>query len=461
MGIVNIESSKLLTSPHAGSPGWWLQVVRRGTPWMEPADNGRWRVTFFWRDPQGCELTSNCQRVWVHINCLTDHHQPNPPQSLQRLNGTDVWYWQTELNGDWRGSYCFIPCFDECLPELSSDDAHGNMHNMRHWWYQVSASATHDLLNPRRAWSGTSGHFLSGLHLPEAPPQPAWRAFDEYEITSGRCTPAPPARLQRHTWCSERLGNSRNVWIYTTGDSQPTERPLAILLDGQFWAQQMPVWEPLMQLTRGGALPQAVYVLIDVIDLKQRARELTCKEDFWLAVQEELMPQVAEWASYSDSPANTVVAGQSFGGLSSLYAGLRWPQRFGAVISQSGSFWWPRRDMLQQPTMPDDAGWLIQQVEKHGLGHSGALKVFMEAGSHETLVYRVSGQMATLLSHAGHRVHYRVVEGGHDALCWRGGLTDGLQAVWAVSFATSGPVQLEPALSSTQGGQNGKPESIR
>ncbi|WP_425336946.1 hypothetical protein [Serratia symbiotica] len=72
------------------------------------------------------------------------------------------------------------------------------------------------------------------------------------------------------------------------------------------------------------------------------------------------MPQVAERASYSDSPASIVVAGQSFGGQSSLYAGLRWPQR----------------DMLQHPTMPDDAGWLIQ----HGLGHSGALKVFIEAG---------------------------------------------------------------------------------
>ncbi|MCP1064764.1 hypothetical protein M5G07_01255 [Serratia symbiotica] len=56
-------------------------------------------------------------------------------------------------------------------------------------------------------------------------------------------------------------------------------------------------------------------MLIDVIDLKQRMRELTCKEDFWLAVQEKLMPQVAKWASYSDSPASTVVAGQSFGGL--------------------------------------------------------------------------------------------------------------------------------------------------
>lgn len=46
--------------------------------------------------------------------------------------------------------------------------------------------------------------------------------------------------------------------------------------------------------------------------------------------------------------------------------------------------------MLQQPTIPDDAGWLIQQVEKHGLGHFGALKVFMEAGLHETRLYRVS-----------------------------------------------------------------------
>lgn len=113
---------------------------------------------------------------------------------------------------------------------------------------------------------------------------------------------------------SERPGNSRDVWIYTTGDSKPAERPLAILLDGQFWAKQMPVWEPLMQLTREGALPEAVYVLIDIIDLPHRSRELTCKDDFWLAVQEELMPQLADWAPHSGKPADTVVAGQSFGG---------------------------------------------------------------------------------------------------------------------------------------------------
>ncbi|HGM6839789.1 TPA: enterochelin esterase [Serratia marcescens] len=452
------ESSRLLASSNAGSPGWWLTVARRGTPWVEPAGNGRWRTTFFWRDPQGCELTSAYRRVWININCLTDHHQPNPPQSLQRLAGTDVWYWQTELSGAWRGSYCFIPCFDERPPAFSGDDAHANMHNLRHWWHQVFASATPDLLNPYRSWQSASGHSVSGLHMPDAPPQPVWRSFDEYEIASGRCTPPLPARLQRHTWQSERLGNSRDVWIYTTGDSKPAERPLAILLDGQFWAKQMPVWEPLMQLTREGALPEAVYVLIDIIDLPHRSRELTCKDDFWLAVQEELMPQLADWAPHSDKPADTVVAGQSFGGLASLYAGLRWPQRFGAVITQSGSYWWPRRDMLQLPSIPDDACWLMQQVERHGLGNHGELKVFMEAGSQEKLVHRVSGEMAARLSDAGHRVHYRVVEGGHDALCWRSGLTDGLQAVWASAFATAYPAS---ATATALGTYDGKPESVR
>lgn len=429
------ESSRLLTSKHVGSHGWRLEIARRGTPLVETAKDGRCRVTFFWRDPQGCELTSAYQRVWININCLTDHHQSNLPQSLQRLSGSDVWYWQTELNADWRGSYCFIPCLDDSPLTIESDDPHATLHTVRHWWHRIFAFATHDLLNPYRSWLTAGGYVVSGLHMPEAPPQPAWRDFDNYEVSSARCIPAPPARLQRHTWHSQRLGNSRNVWVYSTGDSNPAQRPLAILLDGQFWAQQMPVWDPLMKLTQQGQLPEAVYVLIDIIDFKHRTHELSCNPEFWLAVQEELMPQLVEWAPHSHDPARTVVAGQSFGGLSSLYAGLNWPQRFGAVISQSGSYWWPRRDMLQWPVPPEDACWLLRQVE-NGLGNHGALNVFMEAGMHEHLVHQVSDRMAQRLSDAGHRVNYRTVEGGHDALCWRGGLLEGLQAHWHGPFVT-------------------------
>ncbi|KAB2421821.1 enterochelin esterase, partial [Enterobacter hormaechei] len=83
-------------------------------------------------------------------------------------------------------------------------------------------------------------------------------------------------------WHSARLKNRRRVWIFTTGDESP-ERPLAVLLDGQFWAESMPVWPALASLTLEGKLPPAVYVLIDVIDTAHRSRELPCNPDFWLA----------------------------------------------------------------------------------------------------------------------------------------------------------------------------------
>lgn len=106
----------------------------------------------------------------------------------------------------------------------------------------------------------------------------------------------------------------------------------------------MPVWSPLAALTREGRLPPAVYLLIDAIDNQRRGVELPCHRDFWLAVQEELLPLVHGYAPFNDRPDRTVVAGQSFGGLAAMFAALNWPQRFGCVLSQSGSYWWPHRD---------------------------------------------------------------------------------------------------------------------
>lgn len=439
------ESGVLLSSQHAGSNSWWLDIARRGTPWIEPSKQGNWKVTFFWRDPQGSEFTSAYQRVWVNITGKTDHHQPNPPQSLQRLGGTDVWFWQTEMEAGWRGSYSFMLSTENRPFTPSSDVPHANMMALRRWWADRFETSTHDILNAHRSWSGGRGHRVSGLHMPDAPPQPAWLDFDNFATGCGRCMPAPPTFLQKHQWHSPRLGNSRTVWVYTTGEDDPASRPLAILLDGQFWSQQMPVWEPLHQLTEQGTLPEAVYLLIEVIDTEHRSRELTCNADFWLAVQEELLPQLRAWAPFNDSPDTTVVAGQSFGGLSALYACLHWPQTFGCALSQSGSFWWPQRGQSEA-----DSGWLLRQIEQ-GVGQASPLKIFLEAGVHERLIHRVNGELRDLLQASPHQVHYRAVAGGHDALCWRGGLMDGLMMLWSPHFVTTTP-QCE-----TEGASDGKP----
>lgn len=212
-----------------------------------------------------------------------------------------------------------------------------------------------------------------------------------------------------------------------------------------------------MQLTREGALPEAVYVLIDIIDLPHRSRELTCKDDFWLAVQEELMPQLADWAPHSDKPPIRWWRGKALAAWppvcrTALAAALRCgdhPVRFLLVAAarHAAAAEHSRRRLLadaagrtSRPGQPRRAEGLYGSRFAGKAGASGQRR---NGGTPER---------------RRHRVHYRVVEGGHDALCWRSGLTDGLQAVWASAFATAYPAS---ATATARGTHDGKPESVR
>jgi len=70
-----------------------------------------------------------------------------------------------------------------------------------------------------------------------------------------------------------------------------------------------------------------------------------------------------------------------------MYAGYNWPERFGCVLSQSGSFWWPDVALLQQTTdiihgrQPGLRGWLTQQIEQQPIAKP--LNVYLEAGTRE------------------------------------------------------------------------------
>lgn len=394
-----------VTALTTGSEAWWQ--AKNGPEWERHQDN--YRVTFWWRDPAGTQKTSTVKRVWLYVTGVTDHHQNARPQSLERIPDTDVWQWQGEFSPEWRGSYCFIPSDNENdFADAVFDGAQPDRMALREGWRKLLPHAISDPLNAQ-SWRGGRGHAVSALEMPDAPVQPGWNHPD-----------APYKKPVCIEWHSARLKNRRRVWIFTTGDDRP-DRPLAVLLDGQFWAESMPVWPALASLTRDGKLPPAVYVLIDVIDTAHRSRELPCNPDFWLAVQDELLPQVNNIAPFSDRPDRTVVAGQSFGGLSSLYAGLNWPQRFGCILSQSGSYWWPHRGAPQD-------GLLIEQL-KAGEKTARGLRIVLEAGRNEPLILRANQAILAEL-HTQQPVFWRQVDGGHDALCWRGGLTQGLMTLW-------------------------------
>ena len=396
-----------VTTLKMGSEAWWQS--KKGPEW-EREDNGNYRVTFWWRDPQGTEKESAIHRVWVYITGVTDHHQNATPQSMQRIDGTNVWCWRVSLSANWRGSYCFIPTTRNDIFSSLAVGAAPDRSALREGWRQLLPQAIADPLNPQ-SWQGGRGHAVSALELPEAPVQPGWDRPENPD--------SPAVCLQ---WRSARLGNTRRVWVFTTGEAQAESRPLAIMLDGQFWAQSMPVWPALTSLTHRGHLPPAVYLLIDAIDTTHRSRELPCNADFWLAVQEELLPLVKTTTAFSDDPQRTVVAGQSFGGLSSLYAGLNWPARFGCVLSQSGSYWWPHRGGGQD-------GAIVEQLKTGTISAQG-LRIVLEAGIREPIIYRANQALYAQLPSAPQSIFWRQVDGGHDALCWRGGLMQGLMTLW-------------------------------
>ena len=396
-----------VTTLKMGSEAWWQS--KKGPEW-EREDNGNYRVTFWWRDPQGTEKESAIHRVWVYITGVTDHHQNATPQSMQRIDGTNVWCWRVSLSANWRGSYCFIPTTRSDIFSSLAVGAAPDRSALREGWRQLLPQAIADPLNPQ-SWQGGRGHAVSALEMPEAPVQPGWDRPENPD--------SPAVCLQ---WRSARLGNTRRVWVFTTGEAQAESRPLAIMLDGQFWAQSMPVWPALTSLTHRGHLPPAVYLLIDAIDTTHRSRELPCNADFWLAVQEELLPLVKTTTAFSDDPQRTVVAGQSFGGLSSLYAGLNWPARFGCVLSQSGSYWWPHRGGGQD-------GAIVEQLKTGTISAQG-LRIVLEAGIREPIIYRANQALYAQLPSAPQSIFWRQVDGGHDALCWRGGLMQGLMTLW-------------------------------
>lgn len=263
-----------VTALTTGSEAWWQS--KNGPEWQRHEEN--YRVTFWWRDPAGTQQTSTIKRVWLYVTGVTDHHQNARPQSLERIPDTDVWQWQGEFSPEWRGSYCFIPSDNENdFADAVFEGEQPDRMALREGWRKLLPHAISDPLNAQ-SWRGGRGHAVSALEMPEAPVQPGWNHPD-----------MPYKKPVCITWDSARLKNRRRVWIFTTGGDD-RERPLAVLLDGQFWAESMPVWPALASLTAERNLPPAVYVSIDVINMEHRNRELPCNPDFWLAVQEELLP---------------------------------------------------------------------------------------------------------------------------------------------------------------------------
>ncbi|MGW5171763.1 enterochelin esterase [Streptomyces nodosus] len=395
--LMRPDALPLLAEPAFPLPGldglgeFWADVRRRGTPLVEPDLLGRpdhRAVTFLWRGSPGTRA------VQVLPNKLGD---PGAPEGnlMRHVPGTDVWHWTVRLRADWRGTY-----------DILVDEGDGPASEGPGYWQWLRHQHRLDPHNSRslpRRWGGEP---IAYAELPDAPGAMDWQP----RPGTARGTVTEQVVASRH------LGDRRRVWLYEpAGTGGSADLPVLVLLDGEHWQPGLGVAHLLDNLITDGRIPPVAAVLPESVDAATRWAQLTCRPEFVAFLEGELLPWAARRMPITADPARTIVAGQSLGGLSAAYAALRSPHRFGKVLVQSGSFWWP---------VGPRAEWLTGRL---AAGARLPVRFWLSFGEQEWVALPAARRLRDTLAAAGYDDSvYREFNGGHDYLCWRTELADGL-----------------------------------
>ena len=416
----------LRSAVESGQPGclaaFWDEVKKSGTPLIErlPDDQNDMLVTFLWK---GTPQTKNVLVLWFPFTA----QWPDDYRMTQIAN-TDVWYKTVKVDKRKRFIYRLV----SNGPNLHASQEPAGGDTFSTLW----AGSQIDPLNSNHwATDATDPDVpehqgFSAVEMPDAPPQP-WLAARKG---------VPAGSIERHQFASALLKNEREIGVYLPPGYSKSAKPYRLLvvfdedayLKSDKAAARVPTETILDNLISENRIPPMVAVFIDNGPGDARSRELPCNPIFADFLNFELMPWARRLYNVTTDPRQVVVAGSSYGGLAAAYAGLRHPETFGNVLSQSGSYWWtpPKSSNPNDFDSNAEPNWVAKQfIASPKL----PLRFYLDAGSDEI---DLSGQgksilvpnrhLRDVLLAKGYEVHYQEFVGGHDYLSWRGTLADGL-----------------------------------
>lgn len=383
-----------------GSATWWDRVTAEGTPLSFPhglrqADGTRTGIptlVFLARESQA-------PHVYLDLNGLTDRSDL-ARGTMTAVHGTDVHLAAFAVHPDYLGSYKVIP-----VSGALESPAPRNTPQARAWWLGVLATSRLDPYARGRQYTGSLGAACTVAQLGEP-----------------TALPSGPNDLTALTW-QRPDGVEQRVWLWLPEDDG-TALGLALLFDGQMWADQLPAAPILADLHRRRAIPPTAAVLIDVMSQDQRSADLASADDYLDHLTESLLPLIdaeliARGRVRSTDPTRTIAAGQSYGGLAAFRLAARHPEVVGGSLSQSGSFWWPSQADDGPRAMHT---WLAAQPIR-------TTRTVLQVGLYEDLLTRTNRELAELITERGEPLDFREVPGGHDWAWWSQYLADGLVAV--------------------------------
>lgn len=360
------------------------------------ADDER-EVTFLWR------AASPLRGVYVRLNRVTDKDNVAKGMMTQ-LPTTDIWHLTLRLPASYCGSYTMV----EIPPETPGETV------LQLGSRFASLVGKADPLNSAPGINVRGNAQESVLALDHAPAQEEWSGCRAY---------AGQLFTSEHRLAGQR----RRVRLYLP--DVPVVQPLGLLVltDGEIWFDHLGVSAAIDAAIRSGRIAPVAVLGIDNINARERIAILGGRRELVLDIAERLLPALRakyperRWADRTQ----TVLAGQSLGGVTALMAAHHAPESFGLVLSHSPSMWWTP-DNCNRPDhfSAEERSWVSEHVLS---APSPAVRMHLCVGSLEGSTVPQVKQLHEKLRAAGVESHYSVYTGGHDYAWWRGALIDGLR----------------------------------
>jgi enterochelin esterase-like enzyme len=382
--------SRLLDDPSPGAiDDLWREVAERGSPLIEPWDDGRVLVTFLWRG----EATTT--RAWWGLDV-----------PLTRVPGTDLWYGSEVLPSDLRTVYCLFHNGAETPPPGPSPHGPSHLDQFNRMPFRFPADP--DDPADRDQW-------LSVLECPQAPAE-RWTILHP-GVTAGQ--------LVHTSMTSEALGGERPLTVYLPAGTPPDDLPVLVVFDGFQSRHVMRFHTTLDNLIAGGHIAPVTALFVNS-HTEEREEMLSATPPIAEFVSGELLPWARRTFRVGAEKGN-LIAGVSRGGLAAAYVALQAPELFDGVISHSGSFWWPT-------PAEGEPGRLIREVARRP---ASGVRFYLDVGAREHMIgpggapsqIEVNRAMRDTLASRGYAVTYAEFPGAHDYVNWRRTFADGLLAL--------------------------------
>jgi len=220
---------------------------------------------------------------------------------------------------------------------------------------------------------------------------------------------------------SEAFGQRREIRVYLPARFRPSRRyGLLIVHDGPDYLRYAAFATVLDNLIERLEIEPLIVAFTQSPD---RLHEYAGDDRHARFVAEEIPAALAARFPLIDSARARGLMGASFGAVATLHAAWRYPQRFGRLLLQSGSFAFTDLGHHQRGPVFDPVVRFVNTFRADpGLP---AERIYMSCGIYESLIYE-NRSMAPLLSAQGIDVRFEEARDAHNWENWRDRLQGGL-----------------------------------